>query len=269
MVFFTDVHARTEWETPRATQLAATAINKRRPKLVIAGGDLITGGFESAAATVAPRWEVYLEMHRAIKARVEPVIGNHDLVAVLPEDGTPPSADPREVFRRSFGLEQTYRSFELRGYRFLLLDSIAVVGGEHNYVGHVDENQLKWLESELRSIPRDTPIVMATHLPLLTSMYQATEGATEGALPSRVVENNREVLGLFDKHNLLLVLQGHLHVDEMIRWRNTTFVTGGAVCGRWWGGSLHGTREGFGELTLRPDRVEWQYHTYGWTARRS
>ena len=25
---------------------------------------------------------------------------------------------------------------------------------------------------------------------------------------------------------------------------------------------------GYGVLTLRPDRVEWQYHTYGWQARR-
>jgi 3',5'-cyclic AMP phosphodiesterase CpdA len=268
VVFFTDVHARTEWETPRATQMAAAAINARRPELVIAGGDLITDGFQSAAATVAPRWEVYLEMHRAIDGRVEPVIGNHDLVAAIPENGTPPAADPREPFRKAFDLERTYRSFGLRGYHFLLLDSIAVVGGEHKYRGHVDERQLTWLKTELESIPRETPVVMATHLPLLTAMYQATEGATESALPNRVVENNREVLELFDNHNLLLVLQGHLHVDEMIRWRNTTFVTGGAVSGKWWRGSWHGTSEGFGELTLRPDRVEWQYHTYGWTARR-
>ena len=73
---------------------------------------------------------------------------------------------------------------------------------------------------------------------------------------------------LFDRHNLLLVLQGHLHVDEMIRWRGTTFITGGAVCGKWWRGAWHGTREGFGTVTLRRGRVEWEYHSYGWQARR-
>jgi hypothetical protein len=54
----------------------------------------------------------------------------------------------------------------------------------------------------------------------------------------------------------------------MLRWRSTTFITGGAVSGKWWRGSWHGTPEGFGVVTLRPDRVEWQYRTYGWQARR-
>ena len=42
IVFFTDVHARVEWETPRALAMAAAAINAQRPELIVAGGDLIT-----------------------------------------------------------------------------------------------------------------------------------------------------------------------------------------------------------------------------------
>ena len=268
LAFFTDVHARTEWETPRAMAMAATAINGRRPELVIAGGDLITDGFQSAAKTVEPRWQAYLEMHRSVEGRVEPVIGNHDLVAAIPEDGSPAAADPKARFREAFGLERTYRSFDAGGYRFFLLDSIVVAGGQEKYNGRIDEQQLRWLSTELESINRTTPIVVATHIPLLTAMYQATKGATASAPPNRVVVNNREVLELFNDHNLLLVLQGHLHVDEMIRWSDTTFITGGAVSGKWWRGSWRGTGEGYGLLTLRPDRVEWEYHSYGWKALR-
>jgi 3',5'-cyclic AMP phosphodiesterase CpdA len=247
---------------------AARAINRRRADLVIAGGDLITDGFQSAAAAVEPRWRAYLEMHRAIEGPVEAVIGNHDLVAAAPEDGTRPSADPRARFRRAFGLDRTFRSVRAGGYLFLLLDSIAVTGMTEPYRGRIDEPQLQWIGSELESVDPRTPIVLVSHMPLMTAFYQATVGSTAGAPASRVVENGREVLGLFDDHNLLLVLQGHLHVDEMIRWRNTTFITGGAVCGKWWRGSWHGTGEGFGELTLRRDRVEWEYVGYGWEARR-
>jgi 3',5'-cyclic-AMP phosphodiesterase len=107
-----------------------------------------------------------------------------------------------------------------------------------------------------------------SHVPLLTSFYQATEGATAPAPRNRVVVNSAEVLRLFDAHNLLLVLQGHLHVNEMIRRRNTTFITGGAVAGKWWRGPWHGTEEGFGVVTLRSGRVDWEYVDYGWTARR-
>jgi 3',5'-cyclic AMP phosphodiesterase CpdA len=268
IVFYTDVHARTEWETPRALAMAAAAINAERPELVIAGGDLITDGFQSSSETVAPRWQAYLELHRALRARVEPVLGNHDLVAAIPEDGSPPSADPRGEFRRAFSLERTYRSIGVGGYRLLILDAVSVVGGGDTYHGRIEPDQLHWLATELESIDRSTPIVLASHLPLLTGFYQATEGATAAAPANRVVVNNREVLELFEGHNLLLVLQGHLHVAEMLRWRGTTFITGGALCGKWWRGTWHGTGEGFGVLTLRPDRVDWEYHGYGWKALR-
>jgi 3',5'-cyclic AMP phosphodiesterase CpdA len=268
IVFYTDVHARTEWETPRALAMAAAAINAERPELIVAGGDLITDGFQSSAAAVAPRWQAYLEMHRALRSRVEPVLGNHDLVAAVPEDGSPPSADPRGEFRRAFSLERTFRSVEAGGYRLLILDSVSVVGGDDQYHGRIEADQMRWLAAELGSIDRSTPIVLAAHIPLLTGFYQATEGATAAAPANRVVVNNREVLELFDGHNLLLVLQGHLHVEEMLRWRGTTFITGGALCGKWWRGSWHGTGEGYGVLTLRPDRVDWEYHGYGWKALR-
>jgi 3',5'-cyclic AMP phosphodiesterase CpdA len=266
--FFTDVHARTEWQTPQAMALAAAALNARTPDLVIAGGDLITDGFQSGASSVAPRWDAYLKMHRAVEAPVEPVLGNHDMVAARPEDGTEPSADPRAEFRRRLGVDRTWRSFEAAGTRFFLLDSIQVSDDDLKYHGRISGRQLAWLADELGRIDTDTPIVLATHIPLLTAMYQATEGATFAAPANRVTVNNREVLELFANHNLLLVLQGHLHVNEMLRWRGTTFVTGGAVCGKWWRGSWHGTPEGFGIATLRPDRIDWQYHTYGWEARR-
>jgi hypothetical protein len=55
----------------------------------------------------------------------------------------------------------------------------------------------------------------------------------------------------------------------MLRWQGTTFITSGAICGNKWRGPRYGTPEGFGVLTLRPNRVEWEYKTYGWTARRT
>ena len=54
----------------------------------------------------------------------------------------------------------------------------------------------------------------------------------------------------------------------MLQWRGTRFITGGAVCGKWWRGVWHGTEEGFGVLTLTGNRVDWEYVDYGWEARR-
>lgn len=268
LLFYTDVHTRTEWRTPDALSLAAKAINREAADLVVAGGDLITDGFQSAAATVAPRWDAYLEMHRAIRPGVVAAIGNHDLVAAIPEDGTEPAADPRAEFRRRLAVARTWRRVDAGGVRLLLLDPIDIVGGRLKYEGRIGAEQLAWLDQELAAVPSGLVPVIVTHMPLLTAFYAATDGSTSSAPANRVVVNNREVLELLVRHQVPLVLQGHLHVDEMLRWRGITFVTGGAVCGKWWRGSWHGTGEGFGVVTLRPDRIDWEYRGYGWTARR-
>jgi len=268
LVYYTDVHARTEWDTPGAMALAADAINARKADLVIAGGDLITDGFQSSAAKVAPRWDAYMKLHQAIKADVYPAMGNHDLVAANPTDGTPAADNPRAVYMDRMGLERTYYSFTAAGYHFIILDSIQVTGDEYQYQGIIRPQQLEWLKQNLTTVPNDTPIIMVTHIPLLTAFFSASNGATYAARPNRVIVNNREVLKTFEDHNLILVLQGHLHVNEMIKWQNTTFITGGAVCGKWWRGAWYGTEEGFYDITLNGNQVECTYIDYGWDAKR-
>ena len=267
-VFYTDVHARTEWDTPVAMARAAEAINAVQPDFVISGGDLITDGFQSSAATVAPRWDAYMAMHRAIKSDIYPTIGNHDLVAAIPEDGSAPASDPRAIYLDKMGLDRTWYSFDVAGYRFFVLDSIRVSHDEFKYHGHVSSEQIEWLREELSRTHHDTPLVIVLHIPLLTVFYEATKGATFGAQPNRVITNNMEVLNLFRNHNLMLVLQGHLHANERLQWQDTTFITGGAICGRWWRGPWHGTEEGFNVITLQGDQIDWQYIDYGWEAKR-
>ncbi len=268
LVFYTDVHTRTEWQTPLALTMAADAINAQKADLVLGGGDLITDGFEATSQQVASRWDAYMAMHDAIQGAHHVAIGNHDLVGVLPEDGSPPAADPRRDFKERFGLSRTYRSFEALGYHFLLLDSVRVSGDKYLYHGWVSFEQREWIREELSRIPAEAPIVVVLHIPLLTAHYGLSRGATFQARPNRVVVNNTEVLALFADRNLVLVLQGHLHVSELLRLRGTTFITGGAVCGKWWRGPYFGTAEGFNAITLGHDRVEREYLGYGWQARR-
>lgn len=268
VVFFTDIHARTEWAVPEALQRAADAINAQRADLVICGGDMITDGYDASPASAAPRWAVYQAMHDRIRPEPVAVVGNHDLVGVEPADGSPSAGDPRAEVRARLDMPQTYRSFDRNGYHFILLDSVELTRDELKFRGFIGPEQMAWLRADLARVAADTPIVVVSHLPLLTGFYQMTGGIETPVPANRGVINNREVLAAFANHRLLAVLQGHLHVEEWMRWRSTTFITGGAVCGKWWRGSWCGTPEGFGVLTLHPDRVEWQYLPYGWEARR-
>lgn len=268
VVYYTDIHARTEWDTPEAMRMAAAAINAHAPDVVLCGGDMITDGYTSSVEMAAPRWAAYLAMHKSISPLPESAIGNHDLVGIEPDDQSPPAADPRADVRDKMGVSSTYRSFNRHGYQFIILDSVEITNDDLKYRGYVNDEQMNWLQAELASLDPATPIVLMTHMPLLSSFFQYTKGITNPVPENRGVVNNRAVLNLFEGRRLLAVLQGHLHVNEMIKFGETTFITGGAVCGMWWRGAWHGTAEGFGVLRLHPDRVEWSYHTYGWTARR-
>ncbi len=268
IVFFSDVHARTEWGTPEALALAAQAINAQDADLVLGGGDLITDGFQSGPAAVAARWDAYMAFHDALEGRVHTVIGNHDLVAAVPEDGSAPAADPRAEFRERFGLERTYGSFDLHGYHVVLLDSIEITGPASKYQGRISREQLAWLADDLARIPPAQPVILATHIPLVTSFFLFTEEPTAGAPTGRVIVNAADVLQLFENRNLVLVLQGHMHVSESITWRGTTFVTGGAISGRWWRGDYEGTPAGFTLVELDGEDVDWRYVELGWQPRR-
>lgn len=263
LVFFTDVHALADDEIGVALGQAARTINTARPDLVIGGGDLIYDGFELAAADSVPQWDAYMAFQSSIRGPVAPILGNHDLVAVRPADGSEPSTDPRSVFRSRLGLDRTWRVVDADGYRIFLLDSVEISGDELMYHGGISSQQLGWLGAELERTDPDTPIVVVTHIPFLSAIPQATKGAITPLQANHLVVNNREVLGLFAGHNLLLVLQGHLHAEEVLRWQGATFITGGAICGDKWRGPKYGTPEGFGVVTLRPDRVDWEYKTYG------
>lgn len=268
VVFYTDVHARTEWDTPLALAQAAEAITAQQADVVLCGGDMITDGYDSSPAMAAPRWEAYRAMHAAIRPEPVVAIGNHDLVGVAPADGSPPVDDSRADVRARMGLSQTYRSFDQGGFHFILLDSIELTSDELKYRGFIGPEQMAWLRADLAQVAADTPIVLVSHLPLLTGFYQMTGGVEAPVPANRGVVNNREVLAAFENYRLLVVLQGHLHVNELMRWQGTTFITGGAVSGKWWRGPWHGTPAGFGVLLLYPNRVEWEYRAYGWEARR-
>lgn len=268
LVFYTDVHSRVEWETPVALERAVDAINSANADLVIAGGDLITDGFQSSASQVAPRWDAYMKMHRGIKADLYPTIGNHDLVAANPQDGSAAAQDPRKVYLAEMGLDQTYYSFDAAGYHFVILDSIQVTNDRYQYQGFIEPEQMEWLKRDIAKVSPNTPIVMVTHIPILTAFFSATLGATAKAPKNRIITNNVEVLKIIENHNVILVLQGHLHVKERIKWRDTSYIVGGAICGKWWRGHYYDTAEGFNVITLTGNRVVWEYKEYGWQARR-
>jgi 3',5'-cyclic-AMP phosphodiesterase len=84
-----------------------------------------------------------------------------------------------------------------------------------------------------------------------------------GKISQLVVTNAREVMQIFDGHNVLAVLQGHLHINAVDTFKEIPYITGGAVSGNWWHGTHQGTPEGFTVISLRDGKISWRYDTYG------
>jgi 3',5'-cyclic AMP phosphodiesterase CpdA len=268
ILFYTDVHAIAEREAPIAMQRAVGVINDQNADLIFNGGDLIHQGYQLSEQAAQGRWDIYMDMHEAIKGEIFSTLGNHDLVAVRPKDGSPPNQDPKVVFLDRLGLERSYYSFDALGYHFVVLDSVQTKTKGKVYKGWIDDEQVYWLKEDVAMLSPLMPIVIVTHIPLLTNFYLATEGTTQPTPNTVVIGNNVEILKVFEGYNLRLVLQGHTHVDELIRWRGVSFITGGAICGAWWRGPRLGTEEGFGMVTLSDEDVSWEYIDYGWEAKR-
>jgi len=80
------------------------------------------------------------------------------------------------------------------------------------------------------------------------------------------VENARDVLIDFYPYNLKLVLQGHLHFLEEINVNDqVSFITGGAVCGKWWNTKKGDPmEEGFVLIHTKGDDFQWEYIDINW-----
>lgn len=266
--FLTDCHAMDEHDAPLWLESSAGLMNSLKPELIIGGGDFVHGGFQSSGREMEHRWGLADTFLRKLHGRLEPIIGNHDFYEPLQADGTPSQGDPRWRWRKYFGLERTYRSFSWHGYRFLMLDSIKVVGGPDPYRGWIDAAQLAWLDRELADIPSNEPIILCTHIPFRTGMAESF-GPLLGPSPGRVrVINAHLVMEKLKDRPVVAILQGHVHLNERLDWNGIPCITGGAVCGKWWKGPNMGTYPGLGMIEIVPPgtgvpeskrHVAWNY----------
>ncbi|MGH8501611.1 MAG: calcineurin-like phosphoesterase C-terminal domain-containing protein [Gammaproteobacteria bacterium] len=104
--------------------------------------------------------------HNEIMSRIGVPIwnlpGNHDMNYDSPDDRY-----ATETFKRTFG--PTYYSFDYGQVHVVALDNVEYQGSEvGEYRGFISPEQIAWLKNDLRFVPRDKLILIATHIPLLT-----------------------------------------------------------------------------------------------------
>lgn len=184
------------------------------PAFVIDSGDMTELGSEA-------EYKLYLNQMSLLNVPVYGVPGNHESRWL---DAS------KELFSRY--LNSPYRSFTYEGIHFVLLDTS--VAGEN--FGHLDPVMLNWLEKDLQSIPKGTPVLIFSHHPIA---YEA----------NRFIDNDDALLRILEPYNVVAMFSGHGHLH--LRWdRNgiPIFMTKAMM------------ESGFKVITIKDDQLEiWNY----------
>lgn len=262
-----DTHIRPELAAADGCARCFEQISRSDCDFVIHAGDHVDDALAVDRARATALVDLYRATERAhLHKPVHHVIGNHDCFGVFAASGIDPAAPDygKAFYRQYFG--PTYYAFDHRGVHFVVLDSIGLTD-DRNYEGRVDAAQLDWLSADLAAQPAGTPIIVVTHIPLVTAMrcYEPLSW-----LDTRhnwtFVDNGRDVLRRLRGHHVIAVLQAHSHVYEQIMLNGIRFITTGAVAGADWRGSFLGTPEGYTEILVRGREVDSRYRSYGFTS---
>lgn len=255
--FFTDVHVEPEMDAPQGTALAMDVINASDAEFAICGGDHVFDALQASKDRIIEQYGLYAEAQEALRMPVWHVLGNHDVAGL--ETGMS-RHDPifgKAMFEQTFN-SPTYYTFTHKGVTFVVLDSILIEGRQ--WFPKIDTAQLKWLERVLAA-SAGSPVIVISHVPLVTSMASYAPGSNSTIYTP--VQNNDAVIPIFEKYNVIALLQGHTHIVEEVERHGTKYVTGGAVCGAWWKGAQFGDREGVTFVTVRDGMVSTSYTPTG------
>ncbi|MGF1529744.1 MAG: metallophosphoesterase family protein [Puniceicoccaceae bacterium] len=244
------------------------------PDLILNGGDMLTHSIERPLKDMVNDAKTFLKL--AEVASSVPMInacGNHDIWGW---DKRKSGATGREAlygkafFREFFGQGRTYLSVDLGRWALLVLDSTQPF--ENGYQGGLDDEQFEWLVGELTGNARGKPVVILTHIPVLSMAVVLTDARlgrsdvhAEGIVVPKgsSMQDAWRVVEAFRRHGgVRCVLSGHVHMGERVEVLGTTHIGGGAVCGSWWQPAeqvMVRTRlrqEGEGPTSERPPRAE-------------
>ncbi|MDT8401058.1 MAG: metallophosphoesterase [Bacteroidales bacterium] len=262
--FLTDTHLQPGKNAAEGFRQAIDTVNMLKPDFVITGGDQIMDALGQTESRTDSLYDMYVEMAELFDMPVYNTMGNHEVFGIYEQSGVDETHPlyGEKMYEERIG--ERYYAFNHKGWRFYILDSVDEREDGSGYYGHVDSLQIAWLKEDLANVDPSTPIAISVHIPFITIQTQLVNGSTAPNSEGLVITNARDVLLLFQEHNLRLVLQGHLHFLEDLYAGGVHFITGGAVSSSWWNGPRGDLQEGFLLVHLNGEDLDWEYVDYGW-----
>jgi 3',5'-cyclic AMP phosphodiesterase CpdA len=262
-VYATDVHIMPERNATQGFLQAIDTINKLAPDFVLTGGDNIMDALGQTYSRSDSLYNLWQKTVTNLKMPVYHTIGNHEVFGLYEKSGIDPSHEEYGKKLYENRLAKRYYSFDHKNWHFIVLDGIGFTE-DRQYYGYIDSVQIEWLKQDLEKTGKETPVIVSTHIPLLSVGAQVQIGPNEGLGRGSVVTNADVVRKILEQYNVKLVLQGHLHILEEIMYNDICYVTAGAVSSNWWNGPRNGMEEGFVKVDISGNDFKWEYVDFGW-----
>lgn len=275
LAHLTDVHLQPEKGAADgfAACLRHAQSLKDAPGLIVTGGDCVMDVMGNDAARAKVQADLWRDILRGeCGLPVENCIGNHDVWGWDKKGSNTTGGEPlwgKKWAMDLLGLARPYRSFDRAGWHFVVLDSVYPHGD--GYTARLDDAQFEWLRSELEATPKDRPVLVVSHIPILAACAffdGDNEKTGDWRIPGSYVHiDARRIKDLFLRHrNVKLCLSGHEHLIDRVDYNGVSYVCDGAVSGAWWKGDNQECDEGYGLVDLYDDgSFRHQYVSYAWT----
>lgn len=237
------------------SDLLTLVSQKNSPRFVMTLGDLI-GDQPQLYAT-------YDRLMAQLDLPIWNLPGNHDL-----DFSKSSPKEARALWRELYG--PGTRAFEYGPALFITLDNIghgSSEGGHYGYIGDVGADNLRFVESVLRDVPKEQLIILAMHIPLVSSAPKADLSChTHDHQALLSLLEGRACLSLSGhmhtyEHHEIETRQGELHHHHVLN----------ALCGSWWTGpfdpngqpvaqSCDGTPNGWYVLSVDGAQAQLKFH---------
>lgn len=268
-LFVTDSHLEPELSGVQGTATAFRKARMHKADFAIQGGDHVFDSTKVSKERASTLYDLYGKTEQDLGMKVYHACGNHDCFGIAGK-GSVAKSDPlygKKMYEQRFGPAKY--SFDHKGVHFLVMDSVMPHDDQGGYTGHIDEAQIEWLAADLAKQPKGTPVIVTTHIPLVTAFesYEKLPADRRSLRGVTSVDNSEQVLPVLEKYNVIGVLQGHTHINETVTYHGITYTSGGAICGNWWKGPHMGTPEGYTVVSVKDGKMTTRYEGSGWVAR--
>ncbi|MES2793358.1 MAG: metallophosphoesterase [Planctomycetota bacterium] len=272
-----DIHVMPELRAAEGLAACLRHVNsvEDRPDLILTGGDHVRDSFKSPRERTATQWDLWssrLKNENSIPIRA--CLGNHDIWGWDNSKSGTKGDEPgygKKWACDVLGLNKPYYSFTQAGWHFIALDGLQPNPYPGEFSAFLDEEQFDWLSRELASVPKTTPILLWTHIPIVSAVvnHLALRKSIHDISTleaGHVHADSVRLVALFANHlNVKVCLAGHLHRIEHVELKGVRHYINGAVCGKWWRGANDGYPEGYAVVDLYDDGShENRFVTYGW-----